>query len=209
MKNSSYRRYGSILYYLLNLISKTMKIRVISKMEIKKSDSYVCAFWHNKLVGVSIALKGYFDKRVCLASPSNDGELIAVPLEKMGFEIVRGSTGKDSIKSLLKMVKMVKNGYSAGTPVDGPKGPIYEVKQGMLYLAQKAEVPLLPIGVAFEKKWIFKKSWDRFQLPKFCSKMVCILGEPIHISKDANLEEYSEIIKRKIFELEKEAEDSL
>lgn len=209
MSNSKYKRYGLFLYYLLKIISKTMRKKIITQKEINYSDSYICAFWHNKLVGVSVALQNSFEKRVCLASPSKDGELIAVPLEKMGFELVRGSSDKDSIKSLLKMVKMVKNGYSAGTPVDGPKGPIYEVKQGMIYLAQKSEAPLIPIGVAFSKKWIFNKTWDRFQLPKPFSKMVCLLGEPITIPKDADLEEYSIIVKNRIFELEKEAEERL
>ncbi|MEG1337553.1 lysophospholipid acyltransferase family protein, partial [Cetobacterium sp.] len=128
---------------------------------------------------------------------------------KMGFTIVRGSSGKDSIKSVLKLIKLVKNGYSAGTPLDGPKGPIYQVKPGMIYLAQKSEKAILPVGVAFSDKWIFEKAWDKFQMPKPFSKMVCIIGDPIFIPKEAEKEDYLDIIRDELLELDKEAEIKL
>ena len=189
MENNKYKRYGLILYYLLKIISKTMKIEIIKSSNLIDGQNYVCGFWHNKLVGASLGLINLSEKKAVLASPSKDGELISIPLEKMGFTMVRGSSGKDSIKSVLKLIKLVKDGYSAGTPLDGPKGPIYEVKPGMLYLAQKSEKALVPVGVAFSDKWIFEKTWDKFQMPKPFSKMVCLIGDPITIPKDANLED--------------------
>ncbi|MEG1807647.1 MAG: lysophospholipid acyltransferase family protein [Cetobacterium sp.] len=209
MENKKYKRYGLILYYLLKIISKTMKVEIIKSPLVKDNEGYVCGFWHNKLVGASLGLANISENKAVLASPSKDGELISVPLEKMGFTIVRGSSGKDSIKSVLKLIKLVKDGYSAGTPLDGPKGPIYQVKPGMIYLAQKSEKAILPVGVAFSDKWIFEKAWDKFQMPKPFSKMVCIIGDPIFIPEDAKKEDYLDIIRDKLLELDKEAEIKL
>ncbi|MEG0068552.1 lysophospholipid acyltransferase family protein [Cetobacterium sp.] len=209
MENKKYKRYGLILYYLLKIISKTMKVEIIKSPLVKDNEGYVCGFWHNKLVGASLGLANISENKAVLASPSKDGELISVPLEKMGFTIVRGSSGKDSIKSVLKLIKLVKNGYSAGTPLDGPKGPIYQVKPGMIYLAQKSEKAILPVGVAFSDKWIFEKAWDKFQMPKPFSKMVCIIGDPIFIPKEAEKEDYLDIIRDELLELDKEAEIKL
>ncbi|WP_448819896.1 lysophospholipid acyltransferase family protein [Cetobacterium sp.] len=209
MENNKYKRYGLILYYLLKIISKTMKIEIIKSSNLIDGQNYVCGFWHNKLVGASLGLINLSEKKAVLASPSKDGELISIPLEKMGFTMVRGSSGKDSIKSVLKLIKLVKDGHSAGTPLDGPKGPIYEVKPGMLYLAQKSEKALVPVGVAFSDKWIFEKTWDKFQMPKPFSKMVCLIGDPITIPKDANLEDYSNSVKDALFQIDKEAEKIL
>ncbi|MBC2851509.1 lysophospholipid acyltransferase family protein [Cetobacterium sp. 8H] len=209
MENKKYKRYGLILYYLLKIISKTMRVEIIKSPLVKDNEGYVCGFWHNKLVGASIGLANISENKAVLASPSKDGELISVPLEKMGFTIVRGSSGKDSIKSVLKLIKLVKDGYSAGTPLDGPKGPIYQVKPGMIYLAQKSEKAILPVGVAFSDKWTFEKAWDKFQMPKPFSKMVCIIGDPIFIPEDAKKEDYLDIIRDELLELDKEAEIKL
>ncbi len=136
-ETKKYRRYGLILYYLLKLVGKTLKVKLIRNDKVKENEeSYIFAFWHNKLVIPSLCLD-YIDKRAVLASPSKDGELISVPLEKMGFHMVRGSSDKNSTSSLISLIRLMKQGYSIGTPVDGPKGPIYEVKPGMIYLAQK------------------------------------------------------------------------
>lgn len=209
MENKKFRRYGLILYYILKMISKTMKIEIIKSSKIKDNESYVCGFWHNKLVGASLGLINLTDKKAVLASPSKDGELISVPLEKLGFTLVRGSSGRDSIKSVLQLIKLIKEGYSAGTPLDGPKGPIYQVKPGMLYLAQKSGKAILPVGVAFSNKWIFEKAWDKFQMPKPFSKMICIIGDPIIIPENANKEDYLDIVRDELLDLDRAAEKKL
>lgn len=208
MENGKYRFYGNILYYVLRLISMTLKVKIKKNPEIDMKDNYVYGFWHNKLVAATLCF-GHVEKRAVLASPSKDGELISVPLERLGFTMVRGSSGKDSVKSLIKLTRLVKQGYNAGTPLDGPKGPIYQVKGGMLYLAQKSGKGLIPVGAAYSRKWIFQKAWDRFQMPKPFSKMVCILGEPIFIPEDADLAEYQEEIRDRLLELDMEAEREL
>ena len=207
MENSKYRLYGNILYYVLRVIFLTLDVRIIgAENKIDGKKSYVCGMWHNKLLVILLCLKA-LKKRAGLASPSKDGELISVPLEKMGYKMVRGSSGKDSVKSLVQLIKLIKKeGYSLGTPLDGPKGPVYEVKPGMIYIAQKAERQLVLVGGAYSKKWIFHKTWDKFQLPKPFSKVVCVVGEPMDIPSDADPKEYVEIIREKLMELNEEAE---
>lgn len=208
MANKSYKFYGLLLFFILKAISKTMRISIKRNEKIKLNESYIYGFWHNKLVAAGLSLRNIGESAI-LASPSKDGELIAIPLEKLGYKVVRGSSGKDSVKSVIALLKLVKNGYNAGTPLDGPKGPIYEVKNGMLYLAQKSGKSIIPFGAAFEKKWVFNKAWDKFQLPKPFSKCICVLGEPILIPKDGDLDEYGKLIKEELLKLDREAEREL
>ena len=123
-ENKKYSRYGTILYFILKIIFKTLRVEVVKSEKIDPKDNYTYGGWHNKLVIVSLCLKDV-DKMSALASPSKDGELIAVPLERMGYEVVRGSSGKGSVRSLIRIIGLVKKGYSVVTPCDGPKGPIY------------------------------------------------------------------------------------
>lgn len=206
--NSKYRTYGKILYVILQVISKTIKFQMIKSEKVDPQDNYTYGFWHNKLLIASLCLR-YTEKAAVLASPSKDGELVAVALEKLGFEVVRGSSNKESVKSLIKLIGLVKKGYNAGTPVDGPKGPIYKVKPGMLYIAQKSGKKIVPVGGAFSSAWIFEKAWDKFNFPKPFSRVTCIIGDPIEIPKDADLEEYALILEDEINRLDREAEELL
>lgn len=207
-KKRKYRIYGNMLYFLLKFILKTLKLEVKRSEKIDLNSNYVYGFWHNKLIITSVCLD-YYKKKAGLASPSNDGELIAVTLEKFGFQVIRGSSDKEAVRSLIKLAKLVKNGYSAGTPVDGPKGPIYKVKPGMLFLAQKSGKKMIPVGGAFSNCWTFEKAWDKFQFPKPFSKMVCIEGEPIEIPKGADLDEYALFLEKELNRLDREAEEYL
>lgn len=200
-----YRIYGELIYYIVRFIEKTVKIKEVYPPNFNKDDVYVVPFWHNKLAMSLLGAK-FLKKRVGLASPTKDGELISVPLERYGTFMIRGSSDKESVKSLIQIIKKVKEGYSAGTPVDGPKGPIYEVKSGMLYIAQKSKKMLLPMGVAYEKKFVFEKAWDKFQLPKPFSKCVAVYGEPYYIDEDADLEIERVKLKKILNSLDKEAE---
>ncbi len=96
-----------------------------------------------------------------MASRSRDGDYISRILNKLGWEVVRGSTSKGGARSLLKLIKKLREGKSLGITPDGPRGPIHKVKPGIIYLAQKSNALIIPIGVAFSKKKVFS-SWDRF-----------------------------------------------
>lgn len=208
-EQNKYRRYGLLLYFVLKLVSKTLRIKLIDKSNLDLvAENHIFAFWHNKLLGPTICLR-HIEKKAGLASPSKDGELISVPLEKMGFTMIRGSSDKNSIASVLGLLKAIKKGYSIGTPVDGPKGPIYEVKPGLIYLAQKSQRYIIPTGTAYSNKWIFKKAWDKFQFPKLFAKVVFIIGEPITVPKDADIDEYCILLMNELKKLDKEAENYL
>ncbi|MGF6906095.1 lysophospholipid acyltransferase family protein [Fusobacterium sp. PH5-44] len=204
-KRKKYRLYGTWLYFVLKIIMCTLKIKVIKSSEFQENvESYVFGFWHDKLVIPTIVLRKV-EKRAVLASPSKDGELISVPLEKFGFEMIRGSSGENSTSSVLSLMRYLKKGYNIGTPLDGPKGPSHKAKPGMLYLAQKSGKAIIPIGGAYKSKWILTKTWDKFQIPKPFTTMVCILGEPIFVPKNGDIEEYKKIIEIKLNEIDEES----
>lgn len=201
-----YRLYGLLVYYIIMLIKLTLKVEIIGKENMKEDEPYVLALWHNKVVATILAL-GFIKKRAGLASPSADGELISVPLEKLGYKMIRGSSGRDSVKGLVQLIKAVKEGYTIGTPLDGPKGPAFEAKQGMIYVAQKSGKSMVFMGAAYSKKWILSKTWDKCQIPKPFSKVICVISEPMAISKDVPVEKYKEIVEKKLNEINEEAEN--
>lgn len=201
-----YKFYGLLVYYIIMLIKLTLKIEIIGKESMSGEKPYVLALWHNKVVATVLAL-GFIKKRAGLASPSADGELISVPLEKLGYKMIRGSSGKDSVKGLVQLIKAVKEGYTIGTPLDGPKGPRFEAKQGMMYVAQKSGRPMVFMGAAYSKKWVLSKTWDKCQIPKPFSKVVCVISEPFYLEKSIPVEDYKEIVEKKLNDINEVAEN--
>lgn len=201
-----YKFYGLLVYYIIMLIKLTLKIEIIGKENMSEEKPYVLALWHNKVVATVLAL-GFIKKRAGLASPSADGELISVPLEKLGYKMIRGSSGKDSVKGLVQLIKAVKEGYTIGTPLDGPKGPRFEAKQGMMYVAQKSGRPMVFMGAAYSKKWVLSKTWDKCQIPKPFSKVVCVISEPFYLEKSIPIEDYKEIVEKKLNDINEVAEN--
>ena len=201
-----YKFYGLLVYYIIMLIKLTLKIEIIGKENMSEEKPYVLALWHNKVVATVLAL-GFIKKRAGLASPSADGELISVPLEKLGYKMIRGSSGKDSVKGLVQLIKAVKEGYTIGTPLDGPKGPRFEAIQGMMYVAQKSGRPMVFMGAAYSKKWVLSKTWDKCQIPKPFSKVVCVISEPFYLEKSIPVEDYKEIVEKKLNDINEVAEN--
>ncbi len=201
-----YKMMGKLIYYILKVLLKTCKIERVDKNGIveKFPENHICVFWHNKLAGGAGVTKD-LEKKAALASPSKDGELISVPLENFGYKVVRGSSGSESVRGLLGMLKLLKQGYTLGTPVDGPKGPVYKVKLGMLYLSQKSGKPILPMGFGYEKAWCLKKTWDKLVFPKPFSKIVCCFGDAFVVGKEENLDEVATKVEVILNGLDKKA----
>jgi lysophospholipid acyltransferase (LPLAT)-like uncharacterized protein len=105
------------------------------------------------------------------------------------------------------MVKMSKAGHLALTP-DGPRGPRRRVQPGVVYLAARTGLPVVPIGIAFSGAWRMR-SWDRFALPRPYSAAWCVTTEPIRVPADADraaLEEYRLRVERALEEASRAAE---
>ncbi|HRE32206.1 MAG TPA: lysophospholipid acyltransferase family protein [Candidatus Berkiella sp.] len=144
---------------------------------------YVYGFWHGKQFAPIMFLPKWGPaKHVGLVSASRDGEMLSVWLQQLGYHVVRGSSSRKAISSLVKLINAAKEGYSMGIAADGPRGPALKAKAGISFLAHKANLQVVPIGVAYSKPWQFK-SWDKYQLPLPFTKAVLYFDEPISVNE--------------------------
>jgi lysophospholipid acyltransferase (LPLAT)-like uncharacterized protein len=148
------------------------------------AERYIYAFWHENLL---LPACHYGRPNVwVLVSRHADGELIAQACRHLGFGLVRGSTTRHGAEALLRMLQLAQTGHLAITP-DGPQGPRRRVQPGLVYLAARTGLPIVPIGVAYRRPWRMN-SWDRFALPRPWSRAVCITAPPLRVAADAELE---------------------
>ncbi len=166
----------------------------------------VIVAWHGSLVS-SI----YCHRRrniVIMTSLSQDGDLLTQILYYLGFKCVRGSSSRGGMRGLLEMIKLLRSGMQGAITVDGPRGPLHEVKPGAVLAAQKADALLVPIGLAFSRCYRFN-NWDKTAVPLPGSRVVMVSGEPFAIPGELAVEDGCRLIKEKIEESEQKAQQIL
>jgi len=143
----------------------------------------VLALWHEELFSLTgygtTVLPGRF---ATVVSDSRDGELIAQVLLRIGFVTARGSSTRGGLKALNQLRQHMTDGRIGVITVDGPRGPRQQAKDGAVYLSQKAGALLFPVRCRPSSVYVFRRSWDHFQLPMpFCTCLVRI-GEPLQFA---------------------------
>jgi lysophospholipid acyltransferase (LPLAT)-like uncharacterized protein len=167
---------------------------------------YIYAFWHETLL-----LPAYHYSRTAtqvLISEHADGEMIARACQRLGLGVVRGSTSRGGIKAMRQIIEMKGRSHLVITP-DGPRGPRREVQPGLVYLAARTGLPIVPVGFASRKAWRMR-SWDRFAVPLPFTSAVGVLAEPIHVPADADkgqLEQYRLRVQQAMDDAMKVAEE--
>ena len=116
------------------------------------------------------------------ASESRDGEIQAGILTRFGFEVVRGSSKRKGAQALLGLVDGLRRGKHIALAVDGPRGPLYEVKHGVTYLAGKLDKPIVPVITSAKRFWILDRIWDKYLLPVPFTRAIVMYGEPIMVN---------------------------
>lgn len=118
-----------------------------------------------------------------MCSKSLDGDAMAKVEERLGFTVVRGSSGRDGLQAVVEMIRMVRDdsGLGACLAVDGSRGPRGRVQGGVVSVAQRSGAMILPVTAAAKPAHVFRKAWDRTLLPWPFAKVHVIYGEPIAV----------------------------
>jgi len=168
---------------LLRLIFATCRVEILSPEEKKRyfdeGRPAIGVTWHR----AAIFCLYYFgpQRAAIMVSRSRDGEYLARFTEMMGCIAVRGSSQRGGHAALMAMVDFLKSGQGlyAATVADGPRGPRYRAKKGMIALAMHTGLPLIPLMWSSNRVWVFKKAWDRTMIPKPFAKIKIMAGREL------------------------------
>ena len=158
---------------------------VLQKLK-RENKNFIFAIWHQNLFAGILAQTGL--RHIVIVSKSNDAAPVAFTCEQLGHLVVRGSSRKGNVDkngqaAKSEMIECLLAGHPGAVTVDGPKGPALKVKPGIIDMAIKAQVVIVPYLITPKCYWQFK-SWDKFRLPKPFSKIVVSYGEPIKVGEN-------------------------
>lgn len=173
----AYRLYSATFRYRLHGEDPEELAMVLAALDRRMPEpdrSFVCAFWHQD----ELALLPYFRDRniVAMVSDSKDGTIMATALECFGYLTTRGSSTRGGVKAFVASLRMLKKGYNFTAAVDGPRGPIYKTKEGIIRLAEKSGRPIVPFRAWPERAFTFWKAWNRARLPLPFTRIHVMVG---------------------------------
>lgn len=195
-------------YFLVNSLKIVPDFTVENYKEIPRGNGPVIfSLWHGDFLSC-LYLYRYNKNIAVMASLSKDGDLITKSLDSLGYQTIRGSSSRGGARVLLEAVKKIKEGVTVAFTIDGPKGPAREVKPGIIKLAQKTGVPIVPLCLAYQKA-LKLHNWDGTRIPLPFSKCVIHIGKPLTIGSDISIEDGCEKLKSYMFECEELAHKKL
>jgi lysophospholipid acyltransferase (LPLAT)-like uncharacterized protein len=166
-----------IIYLLLAGLRMTLRMKEINREAVdgvrKKGQSMIACFWHGRLLAMPFVYKGR--KAKVLISRHRDGEFITRVIRFFGLGAVRASYRKATISAMREILSTLRKGVDIAVTPDGPKGPGYVVKKGIVELAKLSGNPIIPVTYSARKKKFSIPGTDfsfPTLLPKFFSSGV-------------------------------------
>jgi hypothetical protein len=156
----------------------------------------IIALWHGQHLLAPCAVPR--DRQlVAMISRSADAEMNALVFEKLGFEAVRGSGGRDSAnhldkggaKALIALKKALDAGKSVAMIADIPHGTPRDAGLGIIMLARFSRRPIIPVAMTTSRRKVLEKSWDKTTINLPFGRGALIIGEPITVPPNADPDE--------------------
>jgi len=185
---------AALVYLLVRCIAGTVRFKLNDGSGLfggVPEEKLIFAFWHNRLALAVILYRRYVlkfapERQISgMISASRDGALLAQIFKHFGVEAVRGSSSRRGGQALLELTSRAERGYDLAITPDGPRGPRYEVQEGVISTAQLTGLPIVP--VSYHLNWkIQSKSWDRFQIPLPFARCEIVTGRVMRVPREAS-----------------------
>ncbi|MCB1172830.1 MAG: hypothetical protein KDK39_04665 [Leptospiraceae bacterium] len=199
---------------VLALYHATLEIVVEGDDEIRltrgQSSNFILAVWHTFVDAAAFGLHThnlliYSDhprtKNYRRSIQNISREVGLKTLNNLGYEVLDASLGKQS-QGIMNFIKAIRSGRPALVAPDGPSGPNYEAKPGVIYMARKSDSVVIPVGVGCNWR-ITGPNWDDFILPLPFARIALVYGKAITPSADTS----EESLARQASEMERQLDE--
>jgi hypothetical protein len=197
---------AALIVFLIRTMAMTVRFRLEDRSGYFQGTPppgrLIFAFWHNRLALSPIMYQRYLRKfdperqMAGLVSASRDGGLLAKILEHFGVVAIRGSSSRRGGQALVELTSCAEKGYDLTITPDGPRGPRYEVHDGVVVTSQLTGLPVVPVSYYLSWK-IRLNSWDGFQVPLPFTRCEIIAGNPIVIPREIS-DEQREVLRKQL-----------
>jgi lysophospholipid acyltransferase (LPLAT)-like uncharacterized protein len=172
---------------------------VCDRPELLGDARFIYAFWHEYIFVPSYVYS--WPGMAVLSGMHADSLLMEEVTKRYGVISIKGSTTRGGTSGLLKMLRDQQGARHFTFTPDGPKGPRRKAHFGLVYLASRSGIPIVPTGFGYSRCWR-AGSWDRFAIPRPFSRVRAVSSHPIHVPPKLGKEELEEYVRRLNIDLE-------
>ena len=181
---------GLLLFVFVLCLRMTTKIKISGREKLRKYPNHIFCLWHTyvplALTGAMPLIPAVLDRsaQVWMQHPAWYMKPIHVLLRFMGVKkIILGSTGHSGRDAADRLVVHLKRGCSTVLNPDGPHGPSFILKKGVLHLSLNSGIPIVALRFS-ASRFRELKTWDRKKFPYPFSTIAMEFSAPFYVSND-------------------------
>ena len=176
------------------LIHSTSKIEITGQERLQGRPNFLFCHWHT-FIPLYFCTFLYNRRQVWMQHPFWFMKPVHLFLRFIGIErIILGSTGHHGQEAADELVACLKEGCSTVLLPDGPSGPPFVLKKGILHISLQSNVPIVPMQ--FQVSRFFEaNTWDRKKMPLPFTSISVQFGMPIQVSR-GNFDKASAAIEK-------------
>ena len=182
--------FGLLLFFYQLVLRVTTRVKIVGREKLIKDSNHIFSLWHSfvplGLTSATPLIPRVLDRapQAWMQHPFWYMKPIHVLLRLMGVKkIILGSTGHSGRDAAELLVDYLQHGYSTVINPDGPNGPAFVLKKGILHLSLKSNVPIVPLQFS-SSRCRELKTWDRKKIVRPFSTIEMKIGEPIYVTSD-------------------------
>jgi 3-deoxy-D-manno-octulosonic-acid transferase len=160
----------------------------------------IIALWH----GQFFLLPAIYPREIpgrAIVAKHDDAEALRRILRHFGLGLVRGAgsagRGRDrgGAEAAHGLIASLREGFSIALTGDIPPGPARKCGLGIVLISSRSGRPIVPFAVA-TSRYRSVNSWSRMTINLPFSKLGIVMGDPIHVPRDAGPAELEVYRKR-------------
>ena len=182
----------------------------------------IIAGWHGMTMMLFGCLTAANPGRYVVVVPDDSrGAVLSLWVRRRGAKPIAVSMKADSLVTARRLLALVRQMKVHADPAgeswtaregrdlfllpDGPDGPSHEPKKGVVFIARKTGALIVPTG-AFTATGYRIPRWDRYVVPFPFSRIAVVMGEPMEVSTEVDLEQARVAVRERLNQVERAAE---
>lgn len=160
-------------------------VHLTSDIELAGSEhlgggNYIFCHWHT-FIALYFTVFTRHDHHAWMQHPYWYMKPIHIVLRWLGVErIVLGSSGHEGRRAADELVQLLVDGYSTVVLPDGPAGPPFVLRKGVLHISEQSGVPVMPMRFT-ASRCLRLPTWDRKFLPLPFGSITVTFGPPLTV----------------------------
>jgi lysophospholipid acyltransferase (LPLAT)-like uncharacterized protein len=184
---------GLAVYLYFVICRWTSTISIVGPGNHDLSQHAIFCVWHQNWWAYSVVFVRYRSPHATFSHPAAYMKPVHTAFRLMGLKpLLLGSSGEEGRRAADEIARLVQRGSSTTISPDGPYGPARILKKGVLHVALKSGVPIVPLTIA-PSRYVSWPSWDSKRFPIPFGRVQVTVHSPITVNQ-TNFEEAGRLV---------------